>query len=190
PLNPLPLLKAKPLLLPSLLLPLITNLLDEDTAMTSSADSKYATKPSLKEKLVELKKEAEDLSVLFTFMDFDDPKYLDTKNRLDMYAEKIRTLEKPSTKEDQGAVNPRLLAQIPIFQLPSHAKLNPNLMTFDPVASFIRKFEKVMDLYKLDLDQQWKPYLSYAMTGEDVDIWFTGQLGHNPINGFIYRPCQ
>ncbi|CAO3593781.1 unnamed protein product [Absidia cylindrospora] len=77
---------------------LVTDLHDEDMVTTSSADSKYATK----EKLTELKKEAKDLSIFFTFMDFGE-----TKAKLDMYADKIKTLEKHSTTMDQEAVLPR-----------------------------------------------------------------------------------
>ncbi|CAO3589155.1 unnamed protein product [Absidia cylindrospora] len=157
--------------------PALADLTDED----SSAHSKHAAKPSLEEKLAELRKEANELSMSVIYMDFNDPLYEETKRRLELYSEKINTLEKYSGTKAQVAVNPHILSSIPIFQLTNRTMVNPNVFTFDSLASFIRRFEKVMDVYDVDLDSQWKPYLSYAMDGEDVDIWFSRQL--KPFDG-------
>ncbi|SAL98405.1 hypothetical protein [Absidia glauca] len=69
-----------------------------------------------------------------------------------------------------------LLAQVPIFQLVGLPRPNKDHPVYDSISSYLRRFEKIMEIHQVDPDVNWKLYLTYAMAGDDVDVWFSNNL--------------
>jgi transposase InsO family protein len=132
--------------------------------------------------LKNLKKESAELLTQFIITPFDHPQHAVLDNKIKAYASKINTINKylNTTQNKTEPVNPKVLSQLPTFQMATHAKVDTNKPIFDNIGAFIRRFEKVMDLNMVDKDIHWKQCLSFTMAADDVDLWFTGQL--QPLN--------
>ncbi|CAO3588925.1 unnamed protein product [Absidia cylindrospora] len=80
-----------------------------------------------------------------------------------------------------------VFSRTPIFQVRGQTQVDKNHHLFDSVDKFIRRFEKTMDLHQVNKDCSWKLYLTYAMAGDDVDLWFNKHLRPPKCN---LEPCK
>ncbi|ORZ07089.1 hypothetical protein BCR42DRAFT_442800 [Absidia repens] len=160
----------------------------EDSNMVQAPQFSEATKhapPSDLEFTIDrLKEEAASLSFALAPIDCGDPSFKEKKLEFDLLNGQVnqeydtleKTLEWKSKQDGRALKDPKLLGQIPIFQVRGQTQVDKNYQVFDSVGKFIRRFEKTMDLHQVNKDRCWKLYLTYAMAGDDVDLWFNKHL--------------